>query len=538
MKTNQSHSPVGFLASRMSLGTLVSRVFGLLRDMSIAHFFTRTQTDIFFVAFRFPNFFRRVLGEGSFSASVTPVLSQSLCQKDGEPQARQLSSVLFTWLFFITSFLTAAGIVFMGDIMELFFGNSPYASIEGKLRQTIQAGRVIFVYLFLVSSYSYFMSVAQALGRFFLPALAPALFNISLIVFAFLPQSWWPFPALSLAWAALVGGVLQVALVMIVIYRLGFWPHFSLQVRKLPVRSVLNRFIPAALGLSGLSLIGLINVYFAGWLEEGSHTYIYYGDRLLELPRSLIAVSLGSALVPALSRLRAEKRDREFFETTGYYLDFLIFLTLPCAVVLALLAQPVVELLFQRGQFDGVAVAHTASVIQIYSLVLIFSSGGRALSSGFFAADKNWHCAFGNGIYVLFHGLIAWYLTVSYGLPGLIWATALSSLFYFCLLLYLLFRYVGALPLGLSAVRFAKNLPGLILFALVLLCYQPLLLFFQQFLSLSWSRPFALLILFSIGGGVYLKAGLLLKQEMAHEFIRLFSLRFRAKQSSGSTERF
>ena len=516
----------------MSLGTLVSRVFGLFRDVCIAHFFTRTQTDIFFVAFRFPNFFRRVLGEGSFSASVTPALSQSLCQKEGETEAHQLSSVLFTWLFLVTSFLTAIGVIFMDDIMGIFFGTSPYASIEGKLNQTIYTGRIIFVYLFLVSSYSYFMSVAQALGRFFLPALAPALFNISLIVFSFLPQSWWPFPALSLAWAALVGGVLQVSLVLVVIYKMGFWPRFSLQIRKLPVRSVLNRFIPAALGLSGLSLIGLMNVYFAGWLGEGSHTYIYYGDRLLELPRSLIAVSLGSALVPALARLKAEKRDGEFLKTTGYYLDFLIFLTLPCALVLALLAQPVVELLFQRGQFDGVAVAHTASVIQIYSLVLIFSSGGRALSSGFFAADKNWHCAFGNGVYVLFHGFLAWSLTASYGLSGLIWATALSSLFYFCLLLFLLFRYVGAIPLNLSVVRFVKNLPGLALFALVLLCYQPLLGLSQNFLSLSWSRLLTLLIVFSFGGGLYILIGLLLKQDVAQEFVRLFSLRFQKKSEN------
>ncbi|MCY4512818.1 MAG: hypothetical protein OXB86_03940, partial [Bdellovibrionales bacterium] len=122
MKTHQSHSPVGFWASRMSLGTLVSRVFGLFRDICIAHFFTRTQTDVFFVAFRFPNFFRRVLGEGSFSASVTPVISETLCQKGGEQEARQLSSVLFTWLFLITSFLTMVGIVFMDDIMEVFFG--------------------------------------------------------------------------------------------------------------------------------------------------------------------------------------------------------------------------------------------------------------------------------------------------------------------------------------------------------------------------------------------------------------------------------
>ena len=535
MKTPSRHpSPVGLWAFRMSLGTLVSRILGLFRDVGIAWFFTRSQTDIFFVAFRFPNFFRRALGEGAFSAGVTPALSEALCQKDGKRRATALSSVLFTMLFLTASLLTAVGVIFMDDIMEFLFADSPYSAVEGKLSQTIQAGRVVFVYLFLASSYSYFMSVAQALGRFFLPALAPALFNLSLIVFTLLPQEKWPFPALSLACGVLAGGVFQVALALFVLYKANFWPRFSLQTKGLPVRSTLNRLLPAVLGLSGLSLIGLINVYFAGRLPEGSHTYIYYGDRLLELPRSLIAVSVGSALVPALARLKAKKRLKEFLETTGYYLDFLIFLTLPCAVVLALLARPIVETLFERGQFDETATVQTACVVQIYSLVLIFSSGGRALASGFFSADKNWLCALASGAYVLLHGVLAGPLTANFGLPGLTGAVALSSLFYFCLLLYLLTRSVGALPLGLSARRFAGNLPGLALLTLILLCYQPLLSLLRELLPLWWSRLSALFILLSLGGGGYVLTGLLLNQEPAREFVRLLSFK---KQKNRETHK-
>ena len=311
-----------------------------------------------------------------------------------------------------------------------------------------------------------------------------------------------------------------------------FGHDFPFKPKVCPLGSTLNRLLPAVLGLSGLSLIGLINVYFAGRLPEGSHTYIYYGDRLLELPRSLIAVSVGSALVPALARLKAKKRLGEFLETTGYYLDFLIFLTLPCAVALAVLARPIVELLFERGQFGETATVQTACVVQIYSLVLLFSSGGRALASGFFSADKNWLCALANGVYVLFHGVLAGPLTTSFGLPGLIWAVALSSLFYFCLLLYLLTRSVGALPLGLSARRFAGNLPGLALFTLILLCYQPLLSLLQELLPPWWSRLSALFLLLSLGGGGYVLTGLLLNQKTAREFVRLLS--FKNKKQGNS----
>ena len=534
MKNTQKNSPVGLWAFRMSLGTLVSRILGLLRDMSIAHFFTRTQTDIFFVAFRLPNSFRRILGEGSFSAAVTPALSATLCETDGKKKAKELSSALFTLVFLVTSFLTVTGVVFMDSIMEFLFADSSFARVEGKLPQTIQAGRITFVYLFLVSAYGYFMAVAQAVGRFFLPALAPALFNGAIIVFAFLPQSLWPFPALSLAWATLAGGALQLSLVLALIYKLGFWPRLSLKINWKPVGSAFNRFVPAVLGLSGLSLIGLINLYFAGQLQEGSHTYIYYGDRLLEFPRSLIAVSLGTALLPELSRLKAKNQNQEFFRTAGRYLDFLLFLTLPCALVMALLPRPIVELLFQRGQFDRQAVIQTASVLQIYSLVLIFSSAGKALSSCFFATDRNWLCAFGNGLYVIFHGLLAWTLTVSHGLTGLIWATALSSLFYFILLFFLLFRFVGSFPLKPSLVHLLKSLPGMAVLTLILSGYQPLFDLFQNFFSERWSQLVSLFLLFPLGGVSYVFIGKFLKQKSAGEFLRLLSRRKTDKANTNS----
>ena len=313
LKTNRRQFSVGLWAFLMSLGTVISRFFGFFRDLAIAALFTRTQTDIFFVAFRLPNFCRRFLGEGSFSASVTPVLTESLCQDNDKLKARQISSALFTLVFSVASLLSLLGVIFMEDLMNLFFKGAPYAAVEEKLKWTILTGRIVFSYLFLVAGYSYFMSVAHALGKFFLPALAPALFNLTMVVFAFLPQEWWPFPALGLAWGVIFGGMAQLSLALFVVYKLGFWPSLSFAFRDKAVLSALKRFVPASIGLSGLAVIGLLNVYFAGWLEEGAHTYIYYGDRLLEFPRSLIAISLGTALVPELSRFHIMGKRKEFF---------------------------------------------------------------------------------------------------------------------------------------------------------------------------------------------------------------------------------
>ena len=305
----------GLQASLMSLGTLISRLLGFVRDLSIAAFFARTQTDVFFAAFRLPNFCRRILGEGAFSASVTPALSKTLHHK-GLAKADQISAALFTLFAAGAGALSLAGVIFMEDIMNLFFKGARYDDTEGKLRHTVIAGRLVFSYFFLTALYSYFLSAAHALGKFFLPALAPALFNVILIVFAFLPQTLWPFPAFGLSLAAILGGAAQAAAAFLILKRLRFAPAFSLR-RVLSfwpeIVSVLKQFVPASIGLAGLAVIGLMNLYFAGRLQEGAHTYLYYGDRLLELPRSLIAVSLGSALVPELSRFFTQGDRKRFF---------------------------------------------------------------------------------------------------------------------------------------------------------------------------------------------------------------------------------
>ena len=521
MDRNQKKSNVGSWAGQMSFGTLISRLLGFVRDMLIATFFSRTQTDIFFVAFRFPNFFRRFLGEGSFSASVTPALIESLHQK-GKEFTKNLSSALFTLLFCVTSFLTVLGVIFMPEIMETLFGNSLYSSVEGKLDQTIFIGRIVFFYLFLVASYSYFMSVAQVFGKFFIPALAPALFNLSLIIFALSPQSWWPFPAVSLAWAVILGGVFQLFLVLYVIYYIGFWPRLLFAFQTPEFKSVLRRFIPVVIGLSGLSLIGLINLYFAGWLGEGTHTYIYYGDRLLELPRSLIAISIGTALVPELSRLNALNHHADFMKTTNHYLNFLLYLTLPCALVLYLIPEPIIKILFQRGEFNQEAVTQTVSILRIYSLVLVFSSIGRIFSSCFFAVNKNWQGAFANGMYVLFHGLLAWFLTSTYGLTGLIWSTALSSIFYVLILSGLMFRSIGVINFSETGLFLLKVLPSLLLLMISIYCYDYLYEFNQMFLSLWWSQFTSLFLVLSVGAVLYIGSGLLFNQSMAYEFVNLF----------------
>ncbi len=523
-QTQNQRDLVGLRAGLMSLGTFLSRILGFLRDLCIAAFFSKTETDVFFVAFRFPNFFRRLFGEGSFSASVTPVLTESL-QADGEKKTKELSACLFTLLFCAVSVLTLLGALFMEGIVYLFFADSAYSAVEGKLEKTVIVGRLVFTYLFFVSLYSYFMSAAQALGRFFIPALAPAFFNLSLIAFAWTPQSWWPFPSVSLAWAVIVGGALQLAVVLYEMRRLNFPIRFSLDLKNPFLAQAGKRFLSGTIGLSAASLIGLINVYFSGWLEEGAPSYIYYGDRLLEFPRALIAISIGTALIPELTRQYALKKYSDFNHTAGYYLRFSLFLTLPCSLALLMAAQPMVELLFMRGEFDSQSAGQTAEVVRIYSAVLIFSSLSRVLSSCFFAINKNWHIALSAVLFVCFHALCAGILTSAYGLKGLAGATALSSAVYFALLAGFLSYLTEGLRFKPMGAVLLKSLPGLALMALCLMAISPLVGFFALFMSAFWALFFAFPLALFSGGGLYILSGFWLKEEMAVEFLNFFKRR-------------
>ena len=526
----------------MSLGTFLSRILGFFRDLLLASAFSKNETDIFFVAFRFPNFFRRLLGEGTFSASITPALTESLeknqaqtkhrharesvmpalsgyptllesleknqaqtkhrharesgyptllesLEKNQAEEAKKLHHSFFSLLFSLSLILTLLGVIFMPWIIRALFENSPYGQIPGKLEKTILVGRIVFSYLFFVSLYSYFMSVAQVFGRFFVPALAPAFFNLSLIFFALLPQKWWPFPSMALAWAVLLGGLLQLIPVWYLMKKLKWSPRFSFQ-KNPALFKLLKRVFPSMLALSGLSFIGLINVYFAGKLEEGANSYIYYADRLMEFPRSLIAVSLGTALIPELTRQYTNNNREALKKTLNYYLRFLLFLSLPFALLFGLQADFIIQLLFGRGQFDQSSVGQTAEVLKIYTLFLIFSSLARVLSSTFFAINKSGTVVKATGIFVLAHFIFAGFLSSRYGLEGLAGASSLSSLFFFLVLL-LFYKGAGSFfnfgDLKIIGNGVLNLFPGLLALALSLQILPQLLYRLHWFLFLHFN---------------------------------------------------
>ena len=520
----------------MSAGTFVSRVLGLVRDMVIGSFFSRTETDAFFVAFRIPNFFRRFLGEGALSISFIPIFIQCLsdsAEKDSERRARNFMNSVYTILLVCVSILTVLGIILMEPLLSVLFSGTPFAEVEGKLHIAVVMARLLFVYLFLVIIYAYFMGVANALGHFFIPALAPAFLNFFMIVFSFLPKSLVSFPPLLLCWGVLVGGVMQVFLTATVLFRLGFLPRIRFSFFTGDLKLMGSRFLPGIFGVGGLALIGLLNLYFAGWLEEGAHTYIYYGDRLLELPRALIAISLGTALLPNLSYFAVVGERERMLKTAADQRDILLFLILPCALAFYFLGLPIIEVLFKRGNFDAFTANKTALVLKIYSLLLVSASLSQVLATCFYAVKNTWYPALCSCLYVLFHWLLTPYMIRAFELEGLVGATVISNVFFMLLLTGAYPFFIGPFYLCRTLRRVIYSLPVLVVLSVYMyvafdfLC-DSLSIFMGERESLISTLALIVVIFSSII--LYFGLGYLLYLPQARECLSLISRKVKQKK--------
>ena len=525
----------------MSAGTFISRVLGMVRDMVIGAFFSRTETDAFFVAFRIPNFFRRFIGEGALSISFIPVFIQ--CLSDSSPQknkpkvqdwtsqslskqedqkAKNFMNSVYTLLLLVTATITAIGILSMDTVFKGLFANTPFAQVEGKMDMAIFMARLLFLYLFLVTLYAYFMGIANALGRFFIPALAPAFLNIFMIVFSFLPKEIVPYPPLLLCYGVLTGGVFQLILTAMLLIRLGFLPRLSFSFASPNIKLMLSRFLPGIVGVGGFAFIGLLNVYFAGLLPEGAHTYIYYGDRLLELPRSLIAISMGTALLPTLSYWVSHGQKKEMLKTAAEQRNLLLFLILPCALAFYFMGAPLIEVLFQRGQFDSITTKNTSLVLKIYSFLLVSSSLSRVLATVFYAVKNTWYPALCSILYVLSHALLAPYMIKIFQLPGLIWTAVISNIFFMCLL-------GGAYPFFVGKLYIVKTLKQVLCFGPALLglafylnwAFDFLKSFLISFMSMQWAGVVALIFVVLSSIAFYFYLGILCRLPQAKQSINL-----------------
>jgi len=505
-------------ALSMSLGTFSSRILGLIRDMALAALFSRTITDAWTAAFRLPNLFRRLLGEGSLSVSFIPVFVEA--RMDSPERAQNLANGFYTLLLVSLAVVTALGIVFADPLLRLLLDSGYGAE---KFAITLRMARVMFGFIFFITTYAYFMGILNTLGKFALPAMAPTLFNVSMILSTLIPAEYFPYEGDGLAWGVLIGGVLQMAVLVPALRRLGALPRLHWQGMTADIRKVLVNMLPGLLGMGLLQFVTIVNLKYASGLGEGAISYIYWADRLLELPLSLVAVSLGTALLPTLAGLWNQGQRQQMSETVNYYLRLNWYIAIPASFGLYFLARPLVEVLFMRGQFNSADAEATATVLRVYAWLLFATSGVRVLAPAYNAIQKTWFPAVAAGLSLILHIILAPVLMKSWGLEGLVISSFASALLNLLLLLGFYPRLVGGFDFVKLLQQLFKFVASGMVMAVLLQMHDPLRLILGEGLLV---KVLVLAAMVALGAGVYVWVSFIFKLE------ELEALRHLKKSSS------
>jgi putative peptidoglycan lipid II flippase len=366
--------------------TLVSRVLGFVRDALIARLFgAGLATDAFFVAFRIPNLLRRLFAEGAFSQAFVPVLSEYRSRR-GDVETRVLVDRTASLLALALLAVTAAGVA--AAPIVVYVSAPGFAAAPAKFDLTVAMLRVTFPYILFISLVSLAGGVLNTWSRFAIPAITPTLLNLSFIFAALFCAPYFDPPAMVLAWAVLAGGVLQLALQLPALARIGMLPRPRLVFSDPGVRRILTLMGPAVLGVSVAQVSLLINTIIASFLGDGRVSWLYYADRLMEFPTGLLGVALGTILLPSLSKYHAEASGEEYSKLLDWGLRLTFLLAAPAAIALALLAVPLITTLFHYGQFGEHDVWMTRQALVAYSAGLLGLIMVKVLAPGFYARQN------------------------------------------------------------------------------------------------------------------------------------------------------
>jgi putative peptidoglycan lipid II flippase len=366
--------------------TLVSRILGFVRDAVIARLFgAGLATDAFFVAFRIPNLLRRLFAEGAFSQAFVPILAEYRT-RNGEVETKLLVDRVATVLSLAVFAVSILGI--LASPWIIYVSAPGFSAMPEKFDLTVAMLRITFPYLLFISLVSLSGGILNTWSRFAVPAFTPTLLNLSFIFCALLLAPYFDPPVLVLAWAVFAGGVLQLALQLPYLARIGMLPRLRPDFRDAGVRRILKLMGPAVFGVSIAQISLLINTIFASFLANGSVSWLYYADRLMEFPTGMLGVALGTILLPSLSKYYSSEATEQYSRLLDWGLRLTLLLALPAAAALALLAVPLISTLFHYGHFSVDDVWMTRRALVAYSIGLIGLILVKVLAPGFYARQN------------------------------------------------------------------------------------------------------------------------------------------------------
>ena len=479
-------------AGLIGIATMASRILGVVREIVLAGLFGASATpamDAYNVAFRVPNLVRDLFAEGAMTAAFVPTFTRTLNSR-GREAAWRLGNLVINALLLVTGVIVILAIVFaepitraiasadlVGDVLRALgitvraAAPQGFASVPGKLELTTALTRDMMPFLTTVAVAVAVMGMLNALHRFFLPALSPAMFNVATIVCAFVLVPIMPMVGLpeiaAIAIATVLGGIGQIAIQWPALRKEGFRYQPILSFRDPDVREILRLMGPGTLGLAAVQINVLVNTSLATTEPQGAVSWLQYAFRLMYLPIGLFGVSIATAALPDLSRHAADADRSAMRKTISAGLRLMLMLNVPATIGLIVLAQPIIELLLQYGRFTSHDTAATAAALMFYSPGLIGYSAVKIASPSFYSLGDSRTPATVSILSILMNLVLNVILVRWMGYRGLALGTAIAALFNASTLLYLLDRRLDGLDGRQVAIAFVKILAASVVMGIV-----------------------------------------------------------------------
>ncbi len=467
-------------ASAMGAATFMSRILGLVREQVIAILFgAGWATDAYVIAFRIPNLLRDLFAEGAMSSALVPTFT-SVREKEGETRAWRVAGRVFRVLFWLVCGLTVLGMIYAPELVNLYA--SEFKKVPGKFELTVLLTRILFPFFPLVALAAAYMGILNACGRFFLPAFASALFNLTSIVtgvgLSFLAPRFGYEPITGLAVGVVLGGAVQAFCQLPSLYRVGYrWPV------RVPgevswttdpaLRQMLALMIPGMVGLAATQINLLVNSILATSQGTGAVSWLSYAFRLLQFPIGIFGVSLAAASLPRVSKAWVREEYGDVTATITSALRQAFAINLPAAAGLAFLGVPIVALLFEYGQFTSADTSATALALAAYSVGLAFYSVVKILAPACYAMGNSRTPVISSLVSVLVTivlnlALVGWSGSGPIGFWGLALGTSIGALVNALQLLFAVRRQVRARGASFPLRPIFSAFGGYLLVALIM----------------------------------------------------------------------
>lgn len=481
----------------VSFFTLLSRISGFVRDIFFAKYLgTGLLSDVFLTSFKLPNFFRNMLAEGAFNAAFVPIFSSQIVNND-EKSIIKFSRNIFSLLLYFLLIVTLIIEIFMPNVVNIIaagFANNP-----NKFKLTVILSRITFPYLIFISLVSFMSGILNSYGKFAVVSINPVILNMTFIISSILSVYLNRNIAFILSYAVLIGGLAQFLWLLFFTIKNGIILYPIYPKLDSITKKFLNNFSSGLISSGIVQINSLIDSIIAAKIPSAV-SYLYYSERLIQLPISLIGTALSTAIMPLLSK-KIERKDYDTNDTQENAILFALFLGLPCAIGLNILSYPIISILFERGEFNSIASRNVSNCLKIYSLAIPSFIISKVLQTIFYSSKDTKTPMVASFVSLISNIIFNLIFVHYYGFIGIVISTVISTYINLSILLYMLTKFNKLELTTRFYVVLAKIIYVSIFMILsLLICNKYILLkkFLKLFLSISISGFLYLVISYKI----------------------------------------